>query len=78
MRVKLNEQNRRIFTPTSNAKLGWRRRYNARSSLERIFSLFDQGDRFEHHYIRGHKYMKTRAVLVAAVMMAMALGRVRS
>ena len=53
-------------------------RYNARSSLERIFSSFDQGDRFEHHYIRGHSKMKALAVLAAAVMMAMALGLVRS
>ena len=47
-------------------------------TLERIFSPFDQGDRFEHYYIRGHKNMKARAVLVAAAMMAMALERVRS
>ena len=69
VRVKLDEQNRRIFTLIPYAKLGWLTRYNARSSLEWIFSPFDQGDRFEHYYIRGHKNMKARAVLVAAAMM---------
>ena len=78
MRVKLDEQNRRIFTPTPHAIVGWCKRYNARSSLERIFSPFDQGDRFEHHYIRGHNNSKMRAVLAAAVMIAVALGLVRS
>ena len=43
-----------------------------RSAMERIFSRFAQGYRFERHYIRGHEKMKARATLTAAVMMAMA------
>ena len=78
VRVKLDEQNRRIFTPTPRARLSWRRSYNLRSAMERIFSCFAQGYRFERHYIRGHANMKARATLVATVMMAMALGHVRS
>ena len=49
-----------------------------RSAMERIFSRFAQGYRFERHYIRGHAKMKARATLAAAVMMAMALGHVRN
>ena len=78
VRVKLDEQNRRNFTPTPRATLSWRRSYNLRSAMERIFSRFAQGYRFERHYIRGHAKMKARATLAAAVMMAMALGQVRS
>ena len=74
VRVKLDEQNRRIFTPTPHATLSWRRKYNLRSAMERIFSRFAQGYRFERHYAK----MKARATLAAAVMMAMALGHVRS
>ena len=54
VRVKLDEQNRGIFTPTPRATLSWRRSYNLRSAMERIFSRFAQGYRFERHYIRGH------------------------
>ena len=78
VRVKLDEQNRRIFTPTPRATLSWRRSYNFRSATERIFSRFAQGYRFERHYIRGHAKMKARATLAATVMMAMALGHVRN
>ena len=47
VRVKLDEQNRRIFTLTPRATLSWRRSYNSRSAMERIFSRFAQGYRFE-------------------------------
>ena len=53
-RVKLNEQNRRNFTPTPHATLSWRRSYNLHSAMERIFSRFAPGYRFERYYIRGH------------------------
>ena len=78
VRVKLDEQNRRIFTPTPPATLSWRRSYNLRSAMERIFSRFAQGYRFERNYIRGHVKKKARATLVAVVMMDMVLEHVRS
>ena len=78
VRVKLDEQNRRIFTPTPRATLSWRRSYNLRSAMERNFNRFAQGYRFERHYIRGHAKMKARATLAAAVLMVMALGQVRN
>ena len=58
VRVKLDEQNRRIFTLTPRATLNWCRNYSLRSAMERIFSRFTQGCRFERHYIGGHAKMK--------------------
>ena len=75
---KLDEQNCRIFAPTPDAILAWRRNYNLRSAMERIFSRFAQGYRFERHYIRGLAKMKARAKLAGAVMMAMSLGHIRA
>ncbi len=78
VRVKLDEQNRRIFTPTPPTTLSWRRSYNLRSAMERTFSRVAQGYRFERHYIREHAKLKARATLVAVVVMDMVLEHVRS
>ena len=46
--------------------------------MERIDSRLDNSFNFETHYIRGLAKMKTRVGLALAVMMALALGRVRA
>ena len=75
VRVDLDKHDRRIFTPTPWGSPSWRRGYKRRSAMERINSrLFN----FETHYIRGLAKMKTRVGLALAVMMALALGRVRA
>ena len=48
-----------------------------RSSLDRNLSRFEQGYRFEHHYIRAQAIFKACATLATAVMMTMVLGHVR-
>ena len=45
--------------------------------MERINSRLDNSFNFETHYIRGLAKMKTRVGLALAMMMALALGRVR-
>jgi len=77
IRVSLDQQDRRIFTPTPHGSPSWNRGYNRRSALERINSRIDHGYFFEYHFIRGIHKMKTHMGLALAVMMAMALGHVR-
>ena len=78
VRIKIIEEDRRIFTPIPYGTQGWDRAYNRRSSLERINSRLDNDFGFEKHYIRGKAKMQTRIGLATAVMMAMALGHVRA
>ena len=78
IRVKITDENRRIFTPTPYDCPSWNRIYNRRSALERINSRIDNDFGFEDHYIRGKAKMQTRIGLALAVMMAMALGHVRA
>ena len=78
VRIKISEQDRRIFTPIPYGTQSWDRAYNRRSSLERINSRLDNDFGFEKHYIRGKAKMQTRVGLATAVMMAMALGHVRA
>ena len=78
VRIKLTEQDRRIFVPTPFASPSWRRGYNRRSALERINSRIDNSFGFEKHFIRGQAKMQTRVGLALAVMMAMALGHVKA
>ena len=77
VRIKLTEQDRRIFTPTPHASPAWQRGYNRRSALERINNRIDHGFGFEEHFIRGQSHMTVRLGLALAVMMALALGHVR-
>lgn len=78
VRVKLDEQDCRIFESTSHGTSTWRSNFNTRSLLERIFSGFDQGYRFEHYCMHGNAKKKAHAVLAIALMMAIALGNVRA
>ena len=54
----------------------WKRKYKARTALERINSRIDQGYGFESHYIRGRAKMTLRANLSMCVMIALALASV--
>lgn len=78
VRIKLEEQDRRIFTPTPHGSPSWERGYNRRSALERINNRIDNSFGFERHFIRGQAKMQTRVGLALAVMMAMALGHVKA
>ena len=66
VRVKL-DKNRRIFTPTPRNTATWYKGYNPCTSLERLDSLFDQGCRFERHYIRSQVKMKIRVCIAMAI-----------
>jgi hypothetical protein len=78
VRIKLEEQDRRIFTPTPHGSPSWQRGYHRRSALERINNRIDNSFGFERHFIRGRAKMQTRVGLALAVMMAMALGHVKA
>ena len=78
IRIKLSEQDRRIFTPTPHGSPAWKRGYKRRTALERINNRIDHGYGFEKHFIRGQAKMQTRVGLALAVMMAMALGHVNA
>ena len=78
VRIKITEQDRRIFAPTPHGSPSWRRGYNRRSALERINNRIDNSFGFERHFIRGQAKMQTRVGLALAVMMAMALGHVKA
>jgi len=78
VRIKITEQDRRIFTPTPHGSPSWRRGYNRRNALERINNRIDHSFGFENHFIRGKAKMQMRIALALAVMMAMALGHVKA
>ena len=78
MRIDLDRNDRRIFTPAPWGSPSWWRGYNRRSAIERINSRLDNSFNFETHYIRRLAKMKTRVGLALAVMMALAVGQVRA
>ena len=77
VRIKLDEHNWRIFTPTPYGSPSWKRGYRRRTALERINNRLDHGFEFEQHFIRGLARMRTRIGVALAVMMSLALGNVR-
>lgn len=68
---------RRIFTPIDRASYKWKKKYNKRSSVERVNGRLDESFGFEKHYIRGIKKMKLKCSISLCVMLAMALGRAK-
>ena len=78
VRIRLDEHDRRIFTPTPWGSPSWKRGYRRRSALERINNRLDHGFEFEQHFIRDIARMRTRVGVALAVMMALALGHVRA
>jgi hypothetical protein len=76
VRVDL-DRDRRIFTPVPRDTNTWNRCYAKRSAVERVNSRVDQLLGFERHTIRGLAKMQTRMGLALAVMLAMAVGRIK-
>jgi hypothetical protein len=71
------DQDRRVFTPLPRSSLKWQRCYAKRTSVERVNSRLDTSFGFEQHTIRGLTKMTTRCSLALAVMLAMAVGRIK-
>jgi len=76
VRVPLKED-RRVFTPLARSSYAWKRVYAKRTAVERVNGRLDVSFGFERHFIRGLTKMKVRMGLALAVMLTMALGRVR-
>jgi hypothetical protein len=72
------EIDRRIFTPTARSSSAWEKGYRRRSAVERVNSRIDDGYRFEKHYIRRQQKMGLRFGLALVVMLAMALGHIKT
>ncbi|GFN23674.1 hypothetical protein TAMC210_19910 [Thermanaeromonas sp. C210] len=76
IRIPLKED-RRVFTPLARSSYRWQELYKKRTAVERVNSRLDQSFGFEQHLIRGLQKMSLRCALALAVMLAMALGRIR-
>jgi hypothetical protein len=72
------EQEPRVFTPLPRGSYKWQHLYRGRTAVERVNSRLDNVFGFENHTIRGLRKMRTRCTLALAVMLAMALGRIRA
>ena len=72
------EENRRIFTPLARSSYRWKQVYRKRTAVERVNSRLDTSFGFENHTIRGLEKMNLRCGLALCVMLAMALGRIRT
>jgi hypothetical protein len=77
VRIPLDED-RRVFTPLARSSLKWERCYDRRTAVERVNARLDTSFGFEKHTIRGLKKMSTRCTLALAVMLAMAVGRIKA
>jgi hypothetical protein len=71
------ETDRRVFVPIARSSYKWQRIYNGRTAVERVNSRIDVSFGFENHYIRGKAKMTLRVGLALAVMLAVALGRIK-
>lgn len=76
IRIPLKED-WRVFTLLARSSYRWQELYKKRTAVERVNSHLDQSFGFEQHFIRGLKKMTLRCALALAVMLAMALGRIR-
>ena len=77
VRVPLKTDHR-IFVPVPRDSNKWDRLYAKRSAVERVNSRLDVSFGFERHFIRGLKKMKARVGIALVVMLAMALGSIKS
>lgn len=68
----------RIFIPVPRDSPKWDRLYAERTAVERVNSRLDVSFGFERHYIRGLAKMRVRMGLALVVMLAMAVGSIRS
>ena len=55
----------------------WKKKYNSRTSIERLNSRIDEFFGFEKHFYRGLKKVKLRLSLSFITMLSMALGRIK-
>ena len=69
---------RRIFTPVARSSYKWAETYKKRTSVERVNSRIDGPFGFEHHFIRGFKKMQLRCGVALCIMLAMALGKIKT
>lgn len=76
IRISLKEDPR-IFTPVARSSHKWEALYDKRTSVERVNSRIDVSFGFERHYIRGLEKMKLRCGLALAIMLAIAVGRIK-
>lgn len=67
--------NERIFTQVNRQGYQWKRLYNTRTSVERVFSRLDVSFGFEARRIRGVKKMQLFSVLAFTVMNTLAITR---
>jgi hypothetical protein len=72
------DNDRRMFTPIPRDTDAWEKGYDRRTAVERINSRIDRVLGFEQHTIRGLKKMEVRVGIALAVLLAMALGRIRA
>jgi hypothetical protein len=72
------EEDRRAFTPLARSSLKWERCYDRRTAVEWVNSRLDVSFGFEKHTIRGLGKMSTRFCVALAVMLAMAVGRIKA
>jgi hypothetical protein len=72
------EEDRRVFTPIARSSYSWKTHYKRRTAIERINSRLDVSFGFEHHTIPGHTKMAMRLTMGFAVMLALAVGRVKT
>lgn len=77
IRIPLAED-RRIFTPLARSSYKWKETYKKRTSVERVNSRIDGPFGFEHHFIRGMKKMQLRCGVALCIMLAMALGKIKT
>lgn len=68
----------RIFSQKPRSSPGWEKIYHMRSAVERVNSRLDVSYGFEQHFIRGQKKMELRVSIAMMVMLAMAMGHVKS
>jgi len=76
VRIKLAED-RRVFTPIARSSYTWGRTYKKRTAVERVNSRLDVSYGFEQHFIRGLAKMQLRMGLALAVMLGIAVGRIK-
>jgi hypothetical protein len=77
VRIPLKED-RRVFTPVARSSAKWKGLYDKRTSVERVNSRIDRVYGFEEHFIRGFKKMELQCSLALVIMLAMALGRIKT
>lgn len=77
VRIPLSKD-RRIFGPIGRNTRAWKLAYNRRTAVERVNSRIDNLLGFERHTVRGLDKMRVRITVGLSVMLAMAIGTIRT